>query len=95
MRSTRPLFFTLIRKARILPLGARLRSRTGTAVTSLHAQTCRKDKLTNSGTEATEEGIEGLLWGGVVSHWSIDSQSQVSRRIDKTREKRPSRVTKI
>lgn len=70
MRSTRPLFFTLICKVRILPLGARLRSRTSTAVASLHTQTRRKDELTNSSTEATKEGIEGLLWGEVVSYWS-------------------------
>lgn len=61
MRSTRPLLFTLIRKARILPLRARLRSRTSTTIASLHAQTRRKDKLANSSTEATEEGIEGIV----------------------------------
>lgn len=60
MRSTRPLLFTLICKARILPLRARLRSRTSTAIASLHAQTRRKNKLTNRSTEATQEGIEGL-----------------------------------
>lgn len=60
MRSTRPLLFALlIRKPRILPLRTGL-ARHRTAGTSLHAQTGRKNELTDSGAETAQEGVEGL-----------------------------------
>jgi hypothetical protein len=81
MRSTRPLLFTLICKTRILPLRARLRYRPSTAITSLHAQTRRKNELTNSSTETTKEGIEGLM-GGILLVMYVFSSASHTRRID-------------
>lgn len=56
MRSAR-FIFTVICEPRILPLRTGLRYH---AVTCLHAQTCRQDKLANGSAESTQEGIEGL-----------------------------------
>jgi hypothetical protein len=60
MRDARPLLFIVICKPRILSLRARFRPKPSSAITGLHAQTCCKDKLANSRTETTEEGVEGL-----------------------------------
>lgn len=60
MRSNRRLLFTLlIREPRIPPLRTRL-AQSRTVITSLHAQTSRKNELTDGGAETAQEGVEGL-----------------------------------
>lgn len=72
MRSTGPVFFgLLIRKPRVLPLGTGLAQGRAGAITSLHAKTCGKNELADSGAEAAQEGVEGLHVTSKISNMSI------------------------